>query len=206
MSLGRVVAFLADVHGEQEALRRALELCRDEGVETIALLGDLFDRPDQADRCALLLAGWPVIGVYGNHERELALAAREGKLALPEETVRLLATLRERLVIDGVCLTHEVTGEDWAHDDALGRIAPGTHSSSRDGRPRITFAGHTHYRQARDDRGPLDLSRGLIQLDPRRRYLINPGALTAGQFAIWHRNQGIVVFRQVDRVGRYRTP
>lgn len=206
MSLGQVVAFLADVHGEQEALRRALELCRDEGVETIALLGDLFDRPDQADRCALLLAGWPVIGVYGNHERELALAAREEKLALPEETVRLLATLRERLVLEDVCLTHEATGADWTHDDALGRIARGLRSMSCDGRPRITFAGHTHYRQARDDRGPLDLSRGLIQLDPRRRYLINPGALAAGQFAIWHRNQGIVVFRQVDRVGGHRTP
>ena len=206
MSLGRVVALLADVHGEQEVLRRALELCRAERVETIALLGDLFDRPDQADRCALLLAGWQVVGVYGNHERELALAAREGNLGLRQQTITLLAALRDRLVIDGVCLTHEVTGEDWAHDSSLGRIAPVPPRSSRDGHPRVTFAGHTHYRQARDDRGPLDLSRGLIQLDPRRRYLINPGALTAGQFAIWHRNQGIVVFRQVDRVGRYRTP
>lgn len=195
MRLGRVVALVADVHGEYPALRRALDLCRADRVETIALLGDLFDRPDQADRCALLLAGWPVIGVYGNHEREIAMAAARRELELRPETVRMLSSLRERLVIGDVCLTHEVLGEDWTHDGAVYRDS---RSPSRDGRPRVTFAGHTHYRQARDDRGPLDLSRGLLALDPRRRYLINPGALAAGQFAIWHRSQGIVVFREVD--------
>lgn len=195
MSLGRVVAVMADVHGEYLALHRALELCRAERVETIALLGDLFDRPDQADRCALLLAGWPVIGVYGNHEREIAISAARRELELRPETVRLLSSLRERLVIGDVCFTHEILGQDWADDGALYRDL---RSPSRDGRPRVKFAGHTHYRQAWNDRGPLDISRGWLALDPRRRYLINPGALAAGQFAIWHRSQGLVVFREVD--------
>lgn len=200
MSLGQVVAVLADVHGEHEVLRRALELCRSEGVETIALLGDLFDRVDQADRCALLLAEWPVIGVYGNHERATMLATLATgpcRSLLRDETVKLLASLRDRLVIEDACLIHEATGADWMHDIPLSRIAGRTESVPSNGRPRVTFAGHTHYRQARDDRGPLDLSRGLLWLDPRRRYLINPGALVAGQFAVWHRERGVVVFREV---------
>lgn len=197
MSLGQVVALLADVHGERELLRRALELCRSEGVETIALLGDLIDRPDQADHCALLLAGWQVIGVYGNHERELALAARLSDLGLRQQTITLLQALRDRIVIEDVCLTHEATGEDWAVGDALGRVASGLNGSHPAGHPRLTFAGHTHYRQARDDRGPLDLSRRRVELDPRRRYLINPGPVVAGQFAIWYRQAGLVVFREV---------
>uniref|UniRef100_A0A7C3AQP4 Calcineurin-like phosphoesterase domain-containing protein n=2 Tax=Thermorudis TaxID=1649508 RepID=A0A7C3AQP4_9BACT len=204
MSLGQVVALLADVHGEQELLRRALALCRTESVETIALLGDLFDRPDQADHCALLLAGWLVIGVYGNHERELALAARQRDLGLRRQTITLLQALRDRIVIEGVCLTHEVTGEDWAFSDALGRVASGVNGSHADQRPRLTFAGHTHYRQARDDRGSLDLSRGRVELDPRRRYLINPGPVVAGQFAIWYRQADVVVFREVDPVASLR--
>ncbi|MCM8748129.1 metallophosphoesterase family protein [Thermomicrobiaceae bacterium CFH 74404] len=206
MSLGQVVALLADVHGEQELLRRVLELCRTEGVDTIVLLGDLIDRPDQADRCALLLAGWPVIGVYGNHERELALAARQRDLGLRQQTITLLQALRDRIVIEGVCLTHDVTGEDWGVGEALGRVASGLNGSHPSRHPRLTFAGHTHYRQARDDRGPLDLSRGRVELDPRRRYLINPGPVVAGQFAIWYRPADVVVFREVDPIASLKVP
>lgn len=203
MSLGQVVALLADVHGEHGVLRRALELCRREGVETIALLGDLFDRVDQADRCALLLADWPVIGVYGNHERATmlaTLATGAPRSLLRDETVRLLSSLRDRLVIGDTCLIHEAPGAEWVHDITLSRVSGGAPGVSSNGHPRVTFAGHTHYRQARDDRGPLDLSRGLLRLDPRRRYLINPGALVAGQFAVWHRELGVVVFREVGSV------
>jgi predicted phosphodiesterase len=206
MSLGRTVALLADVHGEHELLRRALEWCRIEQVETIALLGDLFDRLDQADRCASLLAEWPVIGVYGNHERELALALVGDRVPLHPTTVELLASLRERLEVDDVCFTHDVTDVAWL----FGAHAAGPFEwdglARQSGRARMTFAGHTHYRQARDDRGPLDLSRRMIELDRRRRYLINPGALVAGQFAIWHRASGQVHFYDVDRTPHFWVP
>ncbi len=192
--LGRVVGLFADVHGSLPNLTSALETCRAAGVETIALLGDLFDRVEQADPCARALAGWHVTGVWGNHEREIALAAAELGV-LDAATVILLQGLEEELLIEEVCFAHEVPR--WGADPLarlFGREAAPVEGTGA----RITFAGHTHFRAARDERGPLDVARGTLTLDPARRYLINPGALAAGQFAIWDRDANQVTFRHVE--------
>ncbi|MGN6810757.1 MAG: metallophosphoesterase family protein [Thermomicrobiales bacterium] len=194
VALGIIVALFADVHGAAGTLARALACCRAAGVETIALLGDLVDRAEQADACALALAPWPVVGVYGNHERELALAATASRIAVRAETARLLGSLREQVVVDGVCLLHEAPA--WGQVDPHARMLSGAANYNSD-LPWLTFAGHTHYRAARDERGPLDPGRGPLALDPARRYLINPGALAAGQYAIWDRRAGTVQFQQV---------
>lgn len=197
MRLGAVVALFADVHGAHRTLRHALDECRVEGVMTIALLGDLIDRTEQADACALALTGWHVVGVYGNHEREIALAAARQEMDLHDETIRLLSDLRERVVIEDVCLTHE--GDEWRQVNPLLRVLGAPESPERDDGARITFTGHTHYRHARDERGAIDIARGRLTLDPRRRYLINPGALASGQFAIWDRTTQVIQFRQVEQ-------
>jgi predicted phosphodiesterase len=195
--VGTRVGLFTDVHGSTRTLSRALNRCRGEGVETIALLGDLFDRPEQADACVLTLAGWQVVGVYGNHEREVALAAAAGELDLLERTIEVLTALQEHLLIDDVCLTHHA--EQWGRDDmlarVLGRQPAGAVSTEQ---AWVTFTGHTHFRQARDERGPLDVSRGTLVLDPNRRYLINPGALLTGQFAIWDRVRRTVRFLHLE--------
>lgn len=192
--LGRVVGLFADVHGAQRTLLNALAGCRAAGVEQIALLGDLFDRAEQADGCAWALAGWSVIGVWGNHEREIAQAATADG-ALAPETVRLLSGLAEQVIVGDVCLTHEAA--QWGRGATLARLAGrATQADSQpdQGHARITFAGHTHHRAARDERGPLDLGRGVLTLAPARRYLINPGALVAGQYAVWDRAAAVVRF------------
>lgn len=197
MNFGTVVGLFADIHGTHETLREALTACRVEGVTTIALLGDLLDRTEQADTCADALSGWDVVGVYGNHEREIALAAARGEVALREETVRLLSGLREHVAVGDVLLTHEA--DQWGHHyNPLARLFH-HHGEvhGHDTKARITFAGHTHFRQARNERGPIDITPGRLVLDPRRRYLINPGALAAGQFAIWDRKTQVIQFRQV---------
>ncbi len=192
--LGRVVGLFADVHGSLPNLTGALERCRAASVETIALLGDLFDRVEQADPCARAFAGWHVTGVWGNHEREIVLAAAELGV-LDAATVELLQRLDEELQIDEVCFAHEVPR--WG-PDPLARLFRRTEAQAGDEGARITFAGHTHFRAARDERGPLDVARGALTLDPARRYLINPGALAVGQFAIWDRDAGVVTFREVE--------
>ncbi len=196
MNVGSKVGLFADIHGTVETLREALAACRAEGVTTIALLGDLLDRTEQADVCAAAFAGWSVIGVYGNHEREIALAAAKGEVDLHDETIRLLSGLQEEVEIGDVLLTHD--SEQWGHHQSpLTRLLHHAEAHRHDTTARITFAGHTHFRQARDERGSLDITRGRIVLSPRRRYLINPGALAVGQFAIWDRTTHVIQFRQV---------
>lgn len=193
LSLGAIFGVFADIHGEHRLLARALAACRAEGVETIALLGDVVDRAEQADACALALAGWPVVGVYGNHDLEIAQAAARGAIALRPAAVRLLGGLREIVEFGDVRLTH--AQEQWGtnpFERFHGTVANGALPE-----PRLTFAGHTHFRAARDDRGPIDVGRGTLTLDARRRYLINPGALADGRFIVWDRAAGIVRFRQV---------
>ncbi len=201
--LGNIVALFADVHAETRSLERALDQCRADNVETIALLGDLFDRAEEADRCAAVLANWHVTGVYGNHERDVALAAAAGEIPLGEETILMLSGLHERIVIGDVCLVHEQ--ESWGQIDPIARMfhrhveTNGSHPEAR-----ITFAGHTHFRSARDERGHLDISRGSLTLEEHRRYLINPGALAAGQFAIWNRQTRVIVFHEIEDIrGRF---
>jgi predicted phosphodiesterase len=168
-----------------------------DGVDTIALLGDLFDRHEQADACAQALAGWRVVGVYGNHEREVALAAGAGELALLDETVHFLRGLHEEVFIEDVHLTHDIP--HWGHQDPIARMfGRGPEQNGHRPHARMTFTGHTHYRQARDERGILDIARGALPIDPLRRYLINPGALMIGQYAVWDRGAGIVYFRNVE--------
>jgi predicted phosphodiesterase len=197
MRLGNKVALFADVHGAHATLTRALEQCREVEVTTIALLGDLIDRSEQADQCALALAGWDVVGVYGNHEREIAVDAESYRGQLRDETLDMLSRLRERVVVDDVCLTHEV--EQWGQRDLLARLHPNVEANGRRSEARITFAGHTHFRSARDEHGSLDIARGRLTLSARRRYLINPGALASGQYAIWNREAHVVCFHQVGQ-------
>ncbi len=196
MTLGQMIALFADVHGAAGTLERALVQCRDLDVSTVVLLGDLVDRTEQADACAHALSGWDVLGVYGNHEREIALAAGELGDEIEEETLRLLSGLQEQIVVEDVCLTHEI--EHWGHHDLLSRFFGQTESNGHKPNARITFAGHTHYRHARDEHGPIDIARGTLAIRDRRRYLINPGALASGQFAIWDRESQLVLFRQVE--------
>lgn len=198
VDLGDRVGVFSDVHGERRTLQRALDLCRQSGVETIALLGDLFDRVEEADLCIELLLDWNVVGVYGNHEREIVLAAAAGEVNVRPRTIELLSSLQERVMLDDdVCLIHEE--ERWGFHDPVAAMferVPGTNGH----RPAawITFAGHTHVRSARNESGPLDLGRGRIALTSLRRYLINPGALAIGQFAIWDRAEREVHFHQLE--------
>ena len=194
--LGLAVALISDVHGAAGTLERALELCRQEGVESVALLGDLIDRPEQADACAVALMDWHVVGVYGNHEREIALQAAE-RGGLRRETVELLSSLQEHVVICDACFTHEAA--HWAHQHGpLARLLVALHHEPWAG-ARLTFVGHSHVRTARNQHGALDIARGRLTLAPHHRYLINPGAVTAGQFAVWNREMDVVTFHQIER-------
>lgn len=177
-------AIMSDIHGEHRMLDRALTRCRDRGVDHLILLGDLFDRMDQMERCADQLSDWTVTGVLGNHERDALRHGGELESTLNGFIARLVESLSDHLVLGEALFVHDHAEVPCDAD------ADGEH-------PRIVFSGHTHYRQAKDDNGPLDLSLGKIELRDGRRYLINPGALIDGQFAIWERDESHVLFERV---------
>jgi predicted phosphodiesterase len=189
------LALIADAHGHVDHLEKALSVCRKHDVEHIVLLGDLIDRFDQADACALALADFRVSGVFGNHEQELIDALTIGDdLGLRPETIDMFMGLGENIVFERVCFCHDqppapaTNPMDQFFNRARAPAVPPYH---------IVFSGHTHFRHANDEHGPLDLATNRIRLKLERRYRINPGALTAGQFAIWDREAGVVMFHTV---------
>lgn len=186
MKLGSRIAIISDVHGERSTLELVLQRCHNAAVESIVLLGDLFDRVEQAAPCAETLAEWPVTGVIGNHEREALAHLKESNGHHVQTARQLLDGLGERLVVDNAMFVHDEFG--WKPNE-LG--VAGVHETW------LTFAGHTHFRAARDDNGPLDISTGQISLRSTRRYLINPGAVVEGQYAIWDRVTSRIMFERV---------
>ncbi len=192
ITLPKRLALFADAHGHTDLLQQALRICEQERVEEIVLLGDLIDRSDQADACALALKGWSVSGVFGNHEHEMMEALAIGDdLGLRPETIEMFMSLEPAIVIDDVCFCHDtiplapVQAPHHFVNRAIAPALPPYH---------IVFSGHTHFRHARDEHGPLELSTNSITIRPHRRYRINPGPLTAGQFAIWDRAANLVRF------------
>jgi len=141
------------------------------------------------------MAGFKIWGVFGNHEQEMIDALAIGDdLGLRPETVDMFMALEEIIVVDDICFSHDGPPqaphnplEDFFNRSRSPAISP----------YHIIFSGHTHFRQAYDERGPLDLATDQIRLNPQRRYRINPGALTAGQFAIWERDDALVHFYTV---------
>jgi len=191
------IGVFSDIHGELRALERALQACAAAGVGSIAVLGDLFDRVEEADRVASAFDGWDVFGVYGNHEREVALAAAAGELALLDSTTQLLSSLHEEVTVGDVRLVHH--DGDFHHDPVAQLFSRSRASNGHSAQlPWITFHGHTHVRRARSEHGPLDISRGRISLSRARRYDVNPGALSIGQFIIWDREGQIIQFHQLE--------
>jgi predicted phosphodiesterase len=187
MALEDRIAILSDIHGEHRVLRHALERCRESKVRGIVLLGDIFDRVDQIDRCLRYLESWRVNGVLGNHDREALIEyrAREGRY--PGSASTLFKGFRDRIQIGDAVFVHDEM--DWRRVSVDWAPAPD--------HVRIIFAGHTHVRRARDERGPIDLSLGKIDIRGDRQYVINPGAVVEGQFAIWDRNRSHVTFERV---------
>jgi predicted phosphodiesterase len=189
------MALFADAHGHVDHLEKALAVCRQAGVEQVVLLGDLIDRFDQADACALAMTDFRVSGVFGNHEQELIDALTIGDdLGLRPETIDMFMGLSENIVVERICFCHDGPPAPARN--------PMDHFFNRASTPvvspyHIVFSGHTHFRHAFDEHGPLDLATSSIRLRRERRYRINPGALTAGQFAIWDREAGLVKFHTV---------
>jgi predicted phosphodiesterase len=189
------MALFADAHGHVDLIQQALKICRRSNTDDIVLLGDLIDRSDQADFCALAMAGFKTWGVFGNHEQQMIDALTIGDdLGLRPETIDLFMGLEEIIVIDDICFCHagpphvlQNPMDVFFNRGRIPAISP----------YHVVFSGHTHFRHAFDERGPLDLATNDIRLNPQRRYRINPGALTAGQFAIWNREASVVHFHTV---------
>src|SRR3954467_11297255 len=111
---------LGDIHGNLEALRAVLAALDERGVRALLCLGDVVGYNADADACAALPRQRGARVILGNHDliatRRLGFeccankaryALARTRRTLARETADWLATLPERLLVDGeIALVH----------------------------------------------------------------------------------------------------
>ena len=177
-----VWGLISDVHGNLPALRRAVELCRSEGAERFAFLGDLLGRGD-SDGCAALVRPLADVSVVGNRDLDwrdrVGADARAYVLGLPvvAETDDFLAAHGDGRLDRDLCT-----------DDARRGFARTYRRLAASG-VRLGLLGHSHRARvwrllglgaapellydAADDPAPRTLQ--LDVADPAIRYVVNVG-------------------------------
>jgi calcineurin-like phosphoesterase family protein len=185
------LGILAGIHEDVPKLTLALQHFRQQGVDQVVLLGDVFDTGRHLRETVALLAEARVVGVWGNHDLGLCHE--------PEERVReryagpildFMGTLLPRLELEGCLFTHGLPCWD-ATDPVVYYLgerpetAEGLASSFGASDHAVSFTGHFHRwlaaapegRLAWDDDSP-------IRLQSHQRYLVTVAAVCDGWCAI----------------------
>ena len=193
----RRVAVIGDVHGNLHALRAVLDEIDSAGVSTIVCAGDLVGYGPHPNECVELVAGTGALCVAGNHDLMAIgqLPVDGGRLVqqtqewtraeLTAEARAYLAALPVTAASGGIVVAHGslddptkyvVSDRDgWAE---IGEAA-GRHPGAR-----LLVLGHTHQRRVLPQHGPAaSLTGDSVELEPGRRYLLNPGSV--GQSRDW---------------------
>lgn len=185
------LGLLADVHEHVEHLEAALQNFREQAVDQVLVLGDVFGQGKRLKETCRLLAEAKAVGVWGNHdyglcaEPDAEMLRRYGK-----KVIDYLTSFRGRLDRDGCHFTHV---EPWLDPENILDLwyfdGPPDSAEKRDRifkMPyRLMFGGHyhrwllvaPHTIHAWQGEGPVSLSEG--------RYFIVIGALCDGCSAIF---------------------
>jgi predicted phosphodiesterase len=186
------LGLLTDIHEQVDPLRSALARFRQERVEQVVVIGDIFEMGERIEETCRLLAEAGAVGVWGNHDYGLACEPSElVRTKYGEAVIGLMTSLRPRLDIAGCHFTHV---EPWLNPEKIADLwyyegPPDEHRQLKrifDAVPnRLMFAGHFHkwLLAAPDGIEPWFGDRPVCLKE--RRYFVVVGALCDGRYAIF---------------------
>lgn len=186
------LGLLTDIHECVEPLRIALERFREEGVDQIVHVGDVFQMGERIEETCRLLAAANAIGVWGNHDVGLCLdPPRQTRSRYSPFVIEYMMSLAPRLDVAGCHFSHI---EPWLNPEEIADLwyyegPPDEHKKLDrifNAVPhRVMFAGHYHKWLLANPDDILDWHGDRpVQLDSGR-YFVVLGALCEGQFAIF---------------------
>ena len=205
------IAAISDVHGNLPALQAVLADIRRRGCDLTVDLGDIVSGPLWPEATLDLRMATPMLGIRGNHERQMLAddleamgdSDRRARQALRPDQLAWLAALPPTARIDGgVLLTHGSPAGD--RDHLLQRIGPeGARPATRAEveaslagiDAQVVLCGHSHVPQVlRLDDGRLCVNPGSVGLPAWRGHLPYPHVMQSGtpaaRYAILHRDIG----------------
>jgi len=192
------LGLLPDIHERNNDLRIALGVFRQEHVDQVVVLGDVFEMGDHIEESCRLLREARAIGVWGNHEFGFCHNPEAGvRQKYSPSVVDFMASLQARLEIDGCLFTHVEPWLDpydiadlWNFDgwpQTAERLAKSFAAASN----RVMIMGHIHHYFAASPARLLDWQgERAIRLDRQTRYLIGLAAVCDGKFAIFDTSAG----------------
>ena len=188
---------LSDIHGNWDALSAVQRHLRQMDCDAVLVLGDLVGYGADPDRVvsAVRRLPEPAYTVRGNHDRvvtDLGLAAGFNEAAqraarwtaehIEESNLRYLGRLPQgpMQIAPDISICH---GSPIHEDDYLLSAGGAAEAFAAHSAP-VTFFGHTHIPSAftlASNGAGVDGTRvaegGSMELDPERRYLLNPGSV-----------------------------
>ena len=215
---------ISDVHGNWEALDAILEAAANDGVEHVLFLGDLVGygaSPNRVvEKIAELVSADSI--VRGNHDKVVAGIDDAGSFnavarAAAEWTIdRLSDSNMEYLrqlpvgpmeVEDGLVICH---GSPLDEDEYIFSLEDAELVFAHH-RERMTFFGHTHVPMllvTDDERISASFLEGdalTVEIDPEKRYLINPGSVgqprdrdPRAAYLIYDTNERRIIWRRQE--------
>lgn len=194
------LGLIADIHEHVDNLCECLRLLKSEGVDQIAMLGDVYEMGHRIRPTCDLLASETVVGVWGNHDFGLCVnPTPEMHQNYGDVVIGYMTSLKARMVIDDCYFSHI---EPWLNSDQLEDLW------FFDGMPenaerrqqifgaqpqRVFFAGHYHRwllvspdrTEAWDGSTPICLKEG--------RHFVVLDALVNGSFATYDTVSGWLI-------------
>jgi diadenosine tetraphosphatase ApaH/serine/threonine PP2A family protein phosphatase len=179
------VAVIADIHGNLAALEATLGKIEEQKIDRIVSLGDIVGYGPDPGACIRRLRDLPVEHIQGNHEARLLdlptgrfnlmaeAAIQYAKSVLgPEDTEFLRSFPKQARIGDHILAVH---GSPFDRDEYV--LSLGQMKAVLDEIDTwVCMCGHTHQQYVFDgdivQMGPLELD-----LDPERRFLVNPGSV-----------------------------
>lgn len=164
------LGLISDVHGQLDALLRALDLLQQAGADRIVCAGDLVDKGPHPNEVVTALNENLITTVLGNHdEAALALGEDADGQRLTQSTKAFLTSLPElqdlQVELRSLWLTHAVPGCTGATFDD-GPVPKPVKRALRHNAPDAVIFGHHH--------APICRRFG-------RTWLINPGSVCRGR-------------------------
>ena len=187
------IGLLADIHENVDRLAQAIARCRQEGVDRLLTLGDLFETGARFAETVDLLRDADVHGVWGNHEFGLFAGRGDSVERLFDwRSLDYMRRLEARMEVEGVLLSHvlpcldptDVT-QPW-YVERLPETAQAAAPNFEAYPNRRMLVGHFHRWRIVTPEGALDWAGDrLFRFDRDQRYLIVVAAVCDGWCAIY---------------------
>lgn len=187
------IAVISDIHGNYDAFVAVLNDIERVGVDQIYCLGDFVDYGPESERVSALLRERQIPTVLGNHENALFddnVLAEFGQLAyesmlitkrlVSSETIAYTQQLPLYLCLGNMRFVHGAP-PDSPHKYVFYLTAKELLEAFQSTPQSIIFVGHTHLTGIFEYDGQKlyasQLPRGICQLRPDWRYVINAGSV-----------------------------